>query len=51
MTTTLDFVFFLAALIVFVIATFNVVAARINLIALGLALFVVPFLALAWPGK
>jgi hypothetical protein len=50
MNTTLDFVLFLIAVILFALAAFNVVSARINLLAAGLVAFALPFLFAAWPG-
>ncbi len=44
MEPTVQFVFFLAAVILFAIAACGVVAARVNLVALGLACFAVPFM-------
>jgi hypothetical protein len=51
MTTNVDFVFFLIAVIAFVLATFQVVLGRVQLIALGLVFFALPFLIAAWPGQ
>jgi hypothetical protein len=51
MTTTLDFVCFLAAVILFALVALNVATARINLLALGLVAFALPFLIAAWPGR
>jgi hypothetical protein len=48
-TTTLDFVLFLTAVILFVLAAFNVVTKRANLLAAGLVAFALPFLIAAWP--
>lgn len=45
----LAFLFFLLALICFVLAAFGVAASRINLVAAGLACAVVPFLVQSWP--
>lgn len=42
-------IFFLLAMICFVLAAFKVTA-RIELVAIGLACFTVPFLVQAWPG-
>lgn len=43
--TALYFVLLLLALVCFVVAAFNVVSARVNLVALGLAFWVaVPFI-------
>lgn len=50
MHTALDFVFFLVAAILFGLAAFGVAAARVNLLALGLLSFALPFLLGAWPG-
>jgi hypothetical protein len=47
--TTFDFVLFLLAVILFALVAFNVAAARINLLAAGLAAFALPFLIAAWP--
>lgn len=46
----LDFLLFLVAFVLFVLAAFGVAAARINLLAAGLAAFALPFLIDAWPG-
>lgn len=43
MDPTVQFLFFLAAVVLFVAASVGV-AARVNLVALGLACFVVPFM-------
>lgn len=51
MKTALDFVLFLAALILFVLAALPVMASRGWLIAVGLACFVAPFVITAWPGR
>lgn len=50
MTGPLAFLFFLVALILFVLAALGVSAARLNLLAAGLAAFTLPFLFAAWPG-
>lgn len=47
--TVLIFVSLLAALIIFVIAAFNVAITRVNLIALGLALMALAFVLERWP--
>lgn len=49
MHDTIDFVFFLAALILFVLAALPAMASRGWLLAVGLACFTVPFLVTAWP--
>jgi hypothetical protein len=49
MTTTLDFVLFLIAAILFGLVAFNVASARVNLLAAGLCVFSLPFLIAAWP--
>lgn len=46
----LAIIFFLLALICFVLAAVGISTNRINLIAAGLACFTVPFLVQAWPG-
>lgn len=43
-------IFFLLAVICFVLAAVGVATNRINLVAAGLACFAVPFLVQAWPG-
>jgi len=48
MHTTLDFVFFLIAAILFGLATFEI-PAKFNLLAGGLLAFSLPFLLAAWP--
>lgn len=45
----LAFLLYLIAFVCFAIAAFNV-AARVNLIAVGLAAWVLPTLIAAWPG-
>lgn len=45
MSPTVQFLFFLAAIILFLLAAFGVALGRIGALALGLALFAVPF---AW---
>lgn len=51
MNTTLDFVLFLLAVILFVLSALNVAATRINLLAAGLVAFALPFLIAAWPTR
>lgn len=51
MNTTLDFVLFLIACILFALVAFNVASNRINLLAAGLCVFALPFLIAAWPGR
>lgn len=45
----LTFLLYLIGFVCFVIAAFNV-AARVNLIAVGLAAWILPALIAAWPG-
>jgi hypothetical protein len=47
--TTLDFVLFLIAAILFVLAAFGVNSPRVNLLAAGLVAFALPFLIASWP--
>lgn len=42
-------IFFLLALVCFVVAAFGVAPTRVNLVAAGLAFATVPFLVQAWP--
>jgi hypothetical protein len=48
--TTLDFVLFLVAAILFVLAALGVNSPRVNLLAAGLVAFTLPFMFAAWPG-
>lgn len=43
MTTTVDLVCFLVAVILFILAAVNVPSTRVNLMAAGLAFFALPF--------
>lgn len=49
MNTTLDFVLFLLAVILFALAAWGVNSPRVNLLAAGLVAFALPFLIAAWP--
>ncbi len=45
----LTFLAYLAGFICFVLAAFGVAVSRVNLLALGLAAFILPSLVGAWP--
>jgi len=49
MHTTFDFICFLVAFVAFVLAAVPSISSRINLIAVGLAAFTLPFLVAALP--
>jgi hypothetical protein len=51
MNTTLDFVLFLVAVVLLGLAAFNVAIGRLNVLALALLFFALPFLIAAWPGR
>jgi hypothetical protein len=49
MRSTLDFICFLVAFVLFLLAAIPAVSSKVNLVAAGLAAFTLPFLISSWP--